>query len=453
MRLTATTASRPAPVMSLLRGLGPVAALGCLLSACNILSPYVPPPLEGERISLLSLERTLEPDPSIQDVQVRLPRPFANVDWTQSGGSATKAMHHLTIGAAPSRRWRTNIGAGSSGERRLTASPVVGGGRIFAMDAYGLVVAHDMQSGRRLWRFDVVPKGERRGTLGGGLAIAGDTLFVTSGYGDVISLAASNGAEIWRTPLKIPLASPPTVANGMMFVVTNDNQTFGLRTEDGATVWNHVGIAETAGLVGAGSPAVADGIVVVPYSSGELVALRVNNGEVLWTDNLSRGGPTTALGEITDINGHPVVDRGTVYAVGHSGRMVANNLVDGARLWTQDISSSGSPWIAGDFLYLVTSASELIALFREDGRIRWVTGLPRYRRPDALEGPITWSGPVLGSDRLVIVSSTGDAVAVSPYTGKKLGSVRLSDAVFLPPVLASESLFFLTDDGALVAYR
>jgi outer membrane protein assembly factor BamB len=453
MRLTVTRTSRRIPPLSLLRGLGPVAALGGFLSACNIISAYVPPPLEGERISVLSFERTLKPDPSIQDVQVRLPRPFANVDWAQSGGSATKAMHHLTIGAVPSRRWRTNIGAGSSRERRLTASPVVGGGRIFAMDAKGLVVAHDMLSGRRLWRFDIVPKGERRGTIGGGLAIAGDTLFVTSGYGDVITLVASNGAEIWRTPLKIPLASPPTVAGGLIFVVTKDNQTFGLRAEDGAAVWNHVGIAETAGLVGAGSPAAADGIVVVPYSSGELVALRANNGEVLWTDNLSRGGPTTALGEITDINGHPVVDRGTVYAVGHSGRMIANDLIDGARLWTQDISSSGSPWIAGDFLYLVTSGSELSALSREDGRIRWATALPRYRRPDTLEGPITWGGPVLGSDRLIIVSSTGDAVAVSPYTGKMLGSLRLSDAVFLPPVLASESLFFLTDDGALVAYR
>ncbi|CAN0591500.1 unnamed protein product [Laminaria digitata] len=133
--------------------------------------------------------------------------------------------------------------------------------------------------------------------------------------------------------------------------------------------------------------------------------------------------------------------------------MVANDLVDGARLWTQDISGSGSPWIAGDFVYLVTSASELIALSRLDGRIRWVTELPRYRRPDSLEDPISWGGPVLGSDRLIIVSSTGDAVAVSPYTGRMLGSLRLSDAVFLPPVLASESLFFLTDDGALVAYR
>ena len=435
------------------RRFGPLLALGIILSACNVFSPYVPPPLEGERISVLSLEQTLEPDPGIQDLQVRLPRPFANAAWPQTGGSASKAMHHLAVGEAPRRQWRVNVGAGSSRDRRLTASPVVSDGRIVVLDANGLVVAHDMQTGKRLWRYDVVPKGERRGALGGGLAVAGETLFVTSGYGDVVAIATASGGEIWRTPLNVPLASPPTVAGDLLFVVTNDNQTFGLRAEDGSAVWNHVGIAETAGLVGAGAPAVADGVVVVPYSSGELIALRANNGQILWTDNLSRGGPTTALGEITDINGHPIVDRGTVYAVGHSGRMVANDLVSGARLWTQDISGSGSPWIAGDFLYLVTSGSELIALSRQDGRIRWVTELPRYRRPDTLEDPITWGGPVLGSDRLVIVSSTGDAVAVSPYTGKMLGSLRLSDAVFLPPVLAAESLFFLTDDGALVAYR
>ncbi|MDA0367914.1 MAG: PQQ-binding-like beta-propeller repeat protein [Proteobacteria bacterium] len=432
---------------------GLLAVAGVTLAACGLFSGYVAPPLPGERISVLSLEQTLVPDPGIQDLEVRLPRPVVNAEWTQSGGSATKAMHHLAIGEAPARRWRTSIGAGSNRDRRLTAPPVISGGLIYAMDASGQVGAFDASSGDRRWRFDVVPSKERSGALGGGLAVVGETLFITTGYGDVITLTAATGAPIWRAPLNVPLASPPTVSGGLLFVVSNDNQTFALRVEDGSAVWNHVGIAETAGLVGAGSPATANGVVVVPYSSGELVALRADNGQVLWTDTLSRGGPTTALGEITDINGHPVIDRGTVYAVGHSGRMVANDLTSGARLWTQDISGSGSPWIAGDFIYMVTSGSELIALSRQDGRIRWVTELPRYRNPETLSGPITWGGPVLGSDRLIIVSSTGDAVAVSPYTGRMLGNLRLADAVYLPPVLAGESLFFLTDDGALVAYR
>ncbi len=433
---------------------GALAVLALLsLSACDLFNPYVPPPLPGERISVLSLEKTLEPDPGIQDVDVRLPRPFPNPDWSQGGGSATKAMHHLAIGEAPIRRWRTNIGPGSSRDRRLTAPLVATSQFVYVLNAEGRVVALDLETGRQRWRFDIVPKTENRGALGGGLAVVGGSVFVATGYGEVIALAAESGELLWRTPMNVPLASPPTVTGEFLFVVSTDNQTFGLRVRDGSPVWNHVGIAETAGLVGAGSPAADAGIVVVPYSSGELVALRADNGQVLWTDSLSRGGATTALGEITDINGHPVIDRGTVYAVGHSGRMVADDVASGARLWTQDISGSGSPWVAGDFLYLITSEDELVALSRQDGRIRWVTELPRYRRPDSLEDPIAWAGPVLGSDRLVIVSSTGDAVAVSPYTGRMLGSLRLADSVFVPPILVNEWLLFLTDDGAIVAYH
>ncbi len=431
----------------------PLLLASMALVGCALFTPYVPPPLPGERISVLSLERTLEPDPGLQDLQVRLPRPFANSDWPQAGGSATKAMHHLAIGDAPRRRWRVSIGAGSNRDRRLTAPLIVAESRVFAMDAEGRVIALRLQDGERLWRFDAVPEGENRGAVGGGLAYGSGAVVVSTAYGELIALDAANGVELWRTRLGIPLVSAPTVAGELVFVVSSDNQAFGLRVEDGSPVWNHVGIAETAGLIGAGSPAAATGTVVVPYSSGELVALRADNGQVLWSDSLSRGGATTALGEITDINGHPVLDRGTVYAIGHSGRMVADDATSGARLWTQDVSGSGSPWIAGDFLYLITSQDELIALSRLDGRIRWVTELPRYEKPDTLEDPIAWAGPVLGSDRLILVSSTGDAVAVSPYNGRMLGSLRLSDSVFLPPVLADEWLLFLTDDGAIVAYR
>ena len=134
--------------------------------------------------------------------------------------------------------------------------------------------------------------------------------------------------------------------------------------------------------------------------------------------------------------------------------MVANDLVNGARLWTQDISGSGSPWIAGDFLYLVTSGSELIALSREDGRIRWVTGLPRYRRPDTREGPITWGGPVLGSDRLIIVSSTGDAVSRFRHIPARCWEVSGCRTQFSCRRCSHRNrCFFVTDDGALVAYR
>ena len=64
-----------------------------------------------------------------------------------------------------------------------------------------------------------------------------------------------------------------------------------------------------------------------------------------------------------------------------------------------------------------------------------------------------WVGPLLASDRLVVLSSRGEMVAYSPYTGQKLGSVKLSSGTFIEPVLADRTLLILTNDGLLSAYR
>ncbi|MSO65642.1 MAG: pyrrolo-quinoline quinone [Alphaproteobacteria bacterium] len=431
-----------------------LALAALLLAGCeSIFEPYKPPPLPGDRRSVLALQQRLEPDPGIQDVQVRLPRPFANPDWTQDGGNADKAMHHLVLAEAPREIWRATVGSGSSKYTRLTAQPAIAGGRVFALDAEGEVSAHSLTDGRRLWRTSIVPRGEDAGVIGGGVAYAYNMVFVSSGYGEVIALDVERGSEIWSRRVGPPISSPPTVSAGRIFVVTEDNQLVALAAADGVVLWNHVGIAESAGLVGAGSPAVSEGVVVAAYSSGELVALRADSGRVIWTESLSRTGQAAAIGELSDINGRPVIDRGVVYAVGHGGRMVANDLVTGARVWTQNIAGVESPWVAGDYIFLITLEGELTALSRADGRIRWVTELPVYERPADRRGRILWSGPILASDRLIITSSNGQAVAVSPYNGRMLGSVRLADNTFIAPILAAETLLVLTDDGRLAAYR
>ena len=75
--------------------------------------------------------------------------------------------------------------------------------------------------------------------------------------------------------------------------------------------------------------AVSGETVVVPYTSGELFALRVQNGQVGWSDVLSRTGRVTALSQLDDIAGRPVIDRGVVYAVSQSGLMAAFSINTG----------------------------------------------------------------------------------------------------------------------------
>lgn len=178
-------------------------------------------------------------------------------------------------------------------------------------------------------------------------------------------------------------------------------------------LWRHRGLVESAGILASSSPAVAGSTVIVPYSSGEVVALRVENGTPVWTDQLTRTGTVTSLSALNDIAGRPVIDRDRVFAISHSGRMVSIDLRTGERIWTRDIGGVQTPWVAGDFVFLVTSSQEVLAISRRDGRIRWITPLQRWRNPERRSDPVEWSGPILVSERLVLVSSRGEAVMLA----------------------------------------
>ena len=79
--------------------------------------------------------------------------------------------------------------------------------------------------------------------------------------------------------------------------------------------------------------------------------------------------------------------------------------------------------------------------------------LPQWEDEDKKKDPIFWAGPVLAGDRLIVISSDGEAISVSPYTGLPLGHVGFPDGVFINPIVADRTLFVLTDVADLIALR
>ena len=435
------------------RTLTALAALGFLAAGCESLNPFKPkedPPLPGERLSVLNIDAKLRPDPRIADLAVTLPRPQTNPDWPQPGGYPDHAMQHLSLGESPTDAWETSVGAGSTSDRRLLAQPVVAGGKVFTMDAEATVSAFDAADGGRLWSTNVLPEDEEDGDLGGGVSFADGRLYVTTGAAQVVALDANDGNEIWRTSVGGPMRSGPTVAEGRVFAVTVENELIALSAKDGRRLWSHAGIVETAGILGSASPAVARGIVVVPHSSGEIFALRAENGRPLWSEGLAPVRRVNAVATLSDIRGHPVIDRGVVFAISHSGQMVAIDLRSGVRVWDLDIGALQTPWVAGDYVYVVTTNGWIVCVMRESGRVRWVVNLERFADEDE---DVIWAGPVLAGDRLIVAGSHGEALSISPYTGEVIGWIPLSDGVQIAPVVADNTLFFLDEDGSLAAKR
>jgi outer membrane protein assembly factor BamB len=410
-------------------------------------------PLPGERISVLGIGGGVEPDPKLADTPVNLPPASVNPDWPVPGGNPAHAMNHPSLPAQLGRAWDTSIGEGSSRYTKVMSQPVVAGGRVFAMDGGVQITALDAASGSRIWQVDLKPEDARGSAFGGGPAFWNDRLYVATGYAQVLALDPADGKVIWRQNVTSPVHTPPTVADGRIFAVTVDNELNALAAADGKRLWSHNGIPETAGLLGGASPAVAGEIVIAPYTSGELFALRVENGRALWTDNLASVRNVNAVAGLANIRGRPVVDHGRVFAVSHSGRMASIDLRRGDRVWEQQIASSHSPWVVGDYVFVLANDNELVCLTHKEGKVRWVRPLPRFEDEKAKSDPILWAGPVLGGNRLIAMSSLGEAMSVSPATGELLGREPMSGRSYLGPVIANNTLYLLTDNGNLSAYR
>jgi outer membrane protein assembly factor BamB len=422
---------------------------------------------QGERISVIPPDQRLEPAEALKGVDFALPPAVVANDWPLPGGTPEQSMGNVATAPNLTIVWKRGFGMGSKNGRHVTAPPIEADGRVYVMDAEATVSAHDARSGREIWRRNLRPKSKRdHEGFGGGLAFAGGKIYVSSGYRLVAQVDAATGAVGWITPTSEPIHAAPAVSDGRMMVVALDNTLLTFDTATGAPGWTYQGLSEPARILAASSPAVLGDTVVASFGSGELVALRVANGNDLWSEALSRASRTSALSEIRDIPGRPVIYRGDVFAVSHSGVFSATDLRTGQPRWSLPVVGITTPLPAGDVVYVVSKAGLVICAARESGQIYWVHDLNagfdaakakkkgfHIPLPGRKKGRPLWSSPLLADDRLILGSSTGQLVALNAKTGVVERQVNLGAPVLIGPIAVGDTIYVAADNAQLIALR
>ena len=431
-----------------------VIAAAALLGGCN---PFKKDrkitPTVGERIAVLTGEADIAVDEATAALPFSLPAVTANEEWAQPGGNASKSMGHLALGSSLGTAWSVSIGEGSNRSARLASSPVIGAGRVYTIDTVGTVRAFDTRNGGQLWSTSFGSDINRDANYGGGVAFDNGRVYATNGTGYVAALDAATGGAAWTVKPGGPLRGAPTVSGDSVYVMSQDNQLYSLKTADGTTNWSSAAALEIAGVFGSASPSVGSGTVVAGFSSGELNAYRYENGRQVWQDILSRTSISTSVASLSDIDADPVIDGGQVLAIGKGGRMVALELTSGQRMWEQNIAGIATPWVAGEWVFVATDDAKIIALHRSSGRVRWITQLRRWDNEKGKKGPIFYYGPVLAGGRLIIVSSQGALYNLDPDNGRAQSQTNIGSGVNLQPVVAGSTLYILDDRGRLTAFR
>jgi outer membrane protein assembly factor BamB len=424
-------------------------------SGCGVFKKGKPKtPVLGQRIAVLTGEGDVTVDPATATLPMSLPQAAANGDWTQSGGNPTKSMGHLALGGALAPAFTVQAGRGSSLTARLAAAPIAANGHVFTIDTVGAVRAFDGRTGAQLWASQTpTEKGGEKSLYGGGIAYDNGRIYATNGLGFVAALDERNGGMVWKVRPGGPLRGAPTVAGDAVYVMSQDNQIYSLKETDGSTNWSQSASLEIAGVFGSASPAVGQGTVVAGFSSGELNAYRYENGRMVWQDALQRTSIRTSVSSLSDIDADPVIDSGQVIAVGQGGRMVALDILTGQRQWELNLAGIDTPWVASDWIFVVTDDAKIVCVHRQDGHIRWITQLPQFLKAKAKKGEIDYSGPVLAGNRLIVTGSNGTIIYVDPTTGAMQGQTSMKVGLSLPPVVANSTLYILDDNARLHAFR
>ncbi len=414
-------------------------------------------PLPGERLDLRApLNGAVAEDAPVTSFAPFVPPPTqVTQSWTHRAGSVTHQVTHPAFTASPQLLWSARIGAGDSRRHRITADPVVAGGRIFTMDSRSTVTAV-ATDGAVLWSHDLTPPSEREGeSTSGGLATDGNRVYATSGFGRLTALDAATGAEVWTQRLGAAATSAPTVADGVVYAVGLDSRGWAVDADTGRIVWDVAGTPSPAGILSGASPSVTDRLVLLPFTSGELVAVLKLSGLRVWTAPLTGQRQGRVYARINDVSGDPVVVGDKVHTGTPVGRSMQLDLASGERIWTAPEGAMSPTWVSGNSVFQISDQNELLRLDAATGARVWGVQLPyftntRERRRRAIYDHY---GPVLAGGRLIVLSGDGEMRLFNPDTGGALGSVPIPGGAASLPAIVGGTMYVVSGNGQLHAFR
>ncbi|MDQ7775099.1 MAG: PQQ-binding-like beta-propeller repeat protein [Paracoccus aminovorans] len=115
-----------------------------------------------------------------------------------------------------------------------------------------------------------------------------------------------------------------------------------------------------------------------------------------------------------------------------------------ARCWRSAIRCSWS-----------TTRRKLIRLDAANGGRVWAQKLPYFTEAVIRKQQKVWNhyGPVLAGNKLYLAGSDGYLRVFDPASGALIGNAQIPGGAAAAPAVAGQTLYVVTHDGQLIAYR
>ena len=358
--------------------------------------------------------------------------PAAQVDFYR-GDTGHTGVSPESLASPLSLLWRHTTQAAPNNP----ASAVYAGGSVYFVSG-GSVYAVRAADGASEWQYPA--DGKKTSLFSATPALADGFLYVTDDSGNVFKLDAATGKAVWKATLDGALRSAPVVSGGMVYFGSGNSHCYALSTATGQTVWD----VTTNGAV-LTSPVVTGGLVDFTSSDNTVYSLNGRTGRKSW-----------AVPFDADPSLVPLVYDGRILYVTAGDTLYSLDPGSGRQRTTLKLPTTMliPPTVSADATYVITQSNTLYAL-GAGGRERWKVTVDA-----APTAP-----PLLAGSLLLVTTQPGIVTAYDAGTGRLAWRYAMQGTatdsqpkpatanIFAAPIVADGTLYVVSDDGTLSAFR
>lgn len=297
--------------------------------------------------------------------------------------------------------WQKDIG-GEESIGFAILKPAVFDGQVYVASRNGKVLKVDSTSGVTQWLQNLQTPIYSAIGIGENLAV------VTHDNGNVTALNINDGSLRWSISIKRQLSAVPSVGKGRVIIRTVGGLIIGLNAENGKIEWQIKKNTPGLSMHGDSTPVITGDAVLIGLASGKLIANNVINGRDYWETEISFTRGQDELERMSDSDTSPIVRGTTVYTATYQGNVAAIQLQNAAVIWRTKASTRLPMAVSGNNIIVTGDLGQVFALDTDNGEQVW--------EQLAFRGHGI-SHPVAIGNRIVIGDSNGNIHTLDATTG------------------------------------
>ncbi len=377
-----------------------------------------------------------------------LNKPYSINEWKMPGQNLQNYISNIYLSGIENRFLKKKIGKNKFSISQVSSSPLYFDENIIITDDVGSIYSVH-KSGKKNWKKNIYKKVYKKIYKNLSTFIHKDKIFIADNIGFIYSINLSDGKLNWIKNHGVPIKSNIKVFDNRIFVVNQDNRLIAFNTEDGAKIWDVRSISTFIKSQYFLSLATTQsGDIVMVTSSGDLMKIQGKNGTPEWSQNVTSVASTYSndFFKSSDV----LIDDDTIF-FSTASSIYSFNLTNGYLNWQKEVSSSRTPIVNGNYIFIVSENGYFLCLDKKTGKIIWSTNTLKVLKKKKQNTIVT--GFILGSGKMYITTLNGFLIVCSANNGSIKYFKSLGDTITAPPIIVDSSLYILTKDSKILGYN